>query len=319
MQLADHIEDEIVPKKDFSAHYDVSDPNDPFSVINMAPPSLRAAIRSIPPEIMKMDELILRRRVKPEPILEKLRLNFAEEYARAIIGRRVLNMQNVTRNVTYREHYEQILSDPLKVCWMVRPPADMQMTQKYLLHLVFDTLEMWTQMEPIREITITEKECVTHVREFDPRAVTGMKRLAWWLAKSRNGGIPYPLDPDVIESPMRRLRHRKIVKNQRPALRDMMDAPTAETSLIIQQPPIEEIIGDGSGFDDPPVDEGKETDGAEGAEALPDIPVEADVSEVDELGGLEPGDFADLDDAEDPLEKDDPETDTVEVDTDGEG
>lgn len=253
--------------KDYAAHYDVSDKNDPFSVINMAPRTLRDAIRKIDPELFKMDEMTLRRRVKPDAVLEKLRLNFAEEYARAIMGRRIINLHNVTRNVTYREYFEDVLDDPKRTCWMVRPPADLRLTQRYLLGLVYRTIEEWIAIPPRRRIEETKNGVARVIEEFDPEAAQEMKKLAHWLEVVSNGGLPFPLDREEKQKPLRRTTNRAVVKNLRPSLTD-------------------EIV-EGSGFD--AKDDAPESE----HEPLPRVPPEAaaDQTEFDEVGGLEPGDF----------------------------
>lgn len=290
-----HVED-IKDDVHYKSHLSLADPTDPFSIINMVTPRMRVAMKRIPETLWQMDERELREIVSPTAILEKLRLNFYEEYARAVTNRRMVNMHNVTRNVTYREYlYESVFNQPENLCWMLRPPADLVLAQKYVLGLVYKRLEDYVSMTPMIETTVTTKLETIVKKKIDTDALRFLRETAVWLETRLRGGA-FPRETSVPRDPLPKLNDECIAKDQTPALTELehprgkkvkkVHRPEAvQTETKSPVPSLKTLVNSGS-FS--VTDDAPETE-HEAAEFCPELGKD----DVDLEGGLEPGDVSD--------------------------
>jgi hypothetical protein len=113
--------------------YSILDDGDPFSLVNIVPPSLRLLIEAIPDEYFGMGEDELRATVLPDTTLNCLRISFWREYSDSLTEGRVFNMSNVSSGICTREFFQRVMLRDKSLAWMVLPPRNYMMLQEELL------------------------------------------------------------------------------------------------------------------------------------------------------------------------------------------
>lgn len=136
---------------EFGADRILWDEDNPRSLINIVPNSLKTALLGMDPDLRYMSESELHKRCAPESIDGRLRLNFWDEYNLAQDRNRMMRIQNIVRNVSSMEYWkERVLGDKLKLAYICIPPKDYLIYTRQLHDLGMSKLEEILQL-PIQD------------------------------------------------------------------------------------------------------------------------------------------------------------------------
>ena len=96
----------------------------PRSVFNIVSTSLQDAMRLIPSNYFEHDEGYLRKLLKPNETVCRIRLNFWHEYQRAQENFGKMFNTNIARGVCSKEYLERyVFKDPKALAWILCPPT----------------------------------------------------------------------------------------------------------------------------------------------------------------------------------------------------
>lgn len=146
----------------------ILDADNPYSILNLVPPLLREAIDNLSTNYYGLSERDLRRKINPCPEVARLRLNFWDEYERAVSQKRKMDLLSLTKGVCSNDYfYTKILKNPDWVAFMTIPPADYQLALREMLELG------WDRIREVLLLPITEKiQLKTSVKGADGKQET---------------------------------------------------------------------------------------------------------------------------------------------------
>lgn len=138
----------------------VLDEDNPYSLINLVPGEIRAAMDAIPVHYYGISEFELRRTAKPTAEVARLRVNFWDEYLRAVDQKRKMEMVSVLKGGVCHPNYfyNVVLKEPKWVAYITIPPADYQLALREMLDLGLDRLREVLILPIVEKVPITVKE-----------------------------------------------------------------------------------------------------------------------------------------------------------------
>jgi hypothetical protein len=114
----------LVNQHGFDKEINVYDEESPFSVYNLIPDNaffLKEIMKDVPEHFRVMAHYELRKKVKPSPTLNQLRLNFWAEYDRCLDGKSKIRTNNIIAGVCSRMVFRDYMKDPNKAAWLFTP------------------------------------------------------------------------------------------------------------------------------------------------------------------------------------------------------
>ncbi len=127
--------------RDKGPDYVIYDLEDPKSLINMVPDSLKAAMMELGPKWRYLSERQIHKECDPDPIDGRLRISFWDEYIRARDSNTAFQVRNVVRNITSQDYWDtKVVLCPNKVAYMVIPPKCLIASMRSLLDRSHDRL-----------------------------------------------------------------------------------------------------------------------------------------------------------------------------------
>lgn len=107
----------------------------PNSVINLVPPYVQSAMRSVNPEYLLKDEIELKKILKPTAVMNRLRLRFWEEYDVAVAsGKSSMRMTKVYPGICHVDYWDKVVcKDPRYFAWITCPPVNYEVAMKDIL------------------------------------------------------------------------------------------------------------------------------------------------------------------------------------------
>lgn len=177
--------------KDASPDVSLFDLDNPVSIINMCEEALSRAIQGIPPRYLRLTETQLRKEVKPDEVLCRLKLSFWDEYERAQEKKRKIHAVKVFSGVCQKEHfYDVVLTDPLKVCWMVTPPVDHMLQLREILDLGLMQMRRMIQLPFVyRETKIDAQGNSKTIRKVDAKVMSQINSAVNTLLDRVHGAV----------------------------------------------------------------------------------------------------------------------------------
>jgi hypothetical protein len=179
--------------KDLAPDVSIYDTTNPLSVINMVEEGVARGIMGIPPKYLKLTEKELRKEVKPDETLCRLKLSFWDEYARAQESKpkRKIHITKVTAGICLKEFfYEVVLRDPLKLVWVVTPPVDHMIQLREILDLGLNRLREMIQLPFVyREVKVDKNGDVKKVRKVDARVMAQVNNAVNTLLDRVHGAV----------------------------------------------------------------------------------------------------------------------------------
>lgn len=137
------------------AAFSIFDENNPCSVINLVPPTMREAMRRCVKEltyITHASEAQIRLYAEPDERDERLRLAFWDEYNYATSVGAPIRINQVIKGVCSVETFYQFyLPNNKKLAWIITPPKFYSQGMKYILHLGLDRLTEIMQSKVVDE------------------------------------------------------------------------------------------------------------------------------------------------------------------------
>lgn len=113
---------------------DIYTTDNPNSVINLVPPYVQEILRQVNPEYLEKDENELRRVLKPTAIMNRLRINFWDEYDFAASTKRNMRMTKVYQGVCHVDYWlKHVCKNPVFFAWISCPPVNYELAMKDLL------------------------------------------------------------------------------------------------------------------------------------------------------------------------------------------
>lgn len=114
----------------------------PRSVMDLIPQNIQDAISRIPEDLLNEHEHELRKRLKPDLTLDRIRIAFWLEYDEAQTNGRMMQMQKVYRGACHHSYFSHtILKKPEMLAWMMCPPTDYILSMRALLNRGIRQLE----------------------------------------------------------------------------------------------------------------------------------------------------------------------------------
>jgi hypothetical protein len=121
------------PKPEFTVS--ILDPDNPNSLLNLCP-TLADRLRDLPPDLLNMPEPEFILAHVPDETDYRLKLRFWDEWQLAVLnGSAEIRLEVVYYGVCTQEFFEGcVLSDPVRLAWMVTPPADYETSLQEVLY-----------------------------------------------------------------------------------------------------------------------------------------------------------------------------------------
>lgn len=110
--------------------------NNPNCVINLVTDRMREYMRELPPSLLAMDEVKLRKQLEPGWTIESLRQAFWDEYFITVDNKqKAMRLAAVYAKVCTREHFYDIIKNQLALSYIVCPPAEYMYKMRSLLDI----------------------------------------------------------------------------------------------------------------------------------------------------------------------------------------
>lgn len=117
------------------------DPQNPHSLVNRCDSVLRESLMSVPQKYLEMTERMLRKSVKPDETLCRLKLSLWDEYARSMSSGHKMSVSRIVRGVCTREYfYSVVLRSPQMMAWIGTPPVEHTLQLREILSLGLESL-----------------------------------------------------------------------------------------------------------------------------------------------------------------------------------
>lgn len=161
------------------------DINDPLSVVSLATPIIREAIKRIPPDAWSMSFDNLERRAKITDLDGQTRLAFWDEYALSQDQKKKMNLSNVARISTRSYFYETFLNNPYKVAYLLTPPQKYQYKMREMLDMAHRRM---------REVLTLP---LTHKGQPNTKLIAEMVKIAVLLENRVMGAVSQKLQVET--------------------------------------------------------------------------------------------------------------------------
>lgn len=110
--------------------------HNPRSLINLLTPRLKELARQLPPDFIGMSEKELKKKLDPSSLDEQLRIAFWDEYFLTVDNNaKSMRMEAVFARVTDREMFYEVVKNPLRLAYMLKPPQDYFLQMRSLLNI----------------------------------------------------------------------------------------------------------------------------------------------------------------------------------------
>lgn len=138
----------------------VLDESSPYSLINLVPAAFADRMRHIPKEYFSYSESRLHDEVRPDDTLNKLKLRFWDEWQTSILAGITarVSITAVYYGVCTEEYfYENVLTSPKNMAWVLIPPTDYILTMRDILRQGLSRLSEIIQLPIMLEEPIIVK------------------------------------------------------------------------------------------------------------------------------------------------------------------
>lgn len=172
--IIDEREVSVVNQQGFDRQISVYEHDVEFSVYNLLPSNatyLKERMNQVPDEYREADHYELRKKLKPTPTLNQLRLNFWAEYDRCVeltnVKRKML-LPNIIAGVCSMTVFKTYLNDIEKVAWILTPVQSYNMGVQDILETCL--YKMREGLESIDMSSVKDMNTVMKIYEaFDKR------------------------------------------------------------------------------------------------------------------------------------------------------
>lgn len=135
----------------------IVDPDNPRSMVNIAPPQIQEFIQRIPRRYFLLTETQLNRKAKPDFTAKCLRIQFWQEYVRAQDKNVKMSLSNIIKGVTHKDYFVHLAKTKLyQFAWICIPPKSYDVTQKQILEESLEKLREIVRTD-LYDVKITEK------------------------------------------------------------------------------------------------------------------------------------------------------------------
>lgn len=111
------------PEQDERFEIDVYNTENAHSVINMLPPRIKETAKQIDSELKDMNNAELRKLIKPDAMLNQLRLRFWYCFDEAVISGKKLSVNSICKGICQAQVFSKIVRDPEKLAYILNPVA----------------------------------------------------------------------------------------------------------------------------------------------------------------------------------------------------
>lgn len=159
----------------------IFDEHNAESVVNKVPSKLASYIPKVDSSLLELSEVELRKRLKPDALLNKVRISFWEEYSQACWDKRKMRTASIANgNCTTNTLVNTIFEDPRKLAWVLCPVSTYSST-------MVETLD--TAMAKAREM-IEELTFKNNDGKFDIQQARLIMRIIDMLSNRVMGSVP---------------------------------------------------------------------------------------------------------------------------------
>jgi len=126
------------------------DPDNPYSLLNLATSEIIQALDKLPTKYYRYSEHELVEIAKPSVEIARLRLNFWDEYMRAVDQQRKMNVLSITTGVCSAIYFYDIaIKKESWLAYITTPPPDYSLALREMLELG------WSKLRKVLEFPIT--------------------------------------------------------------------------------------------------------------------------------------------------------------------
>jgi hypothetical protein len=217
----------IVDYERIYEHLSIDDPDDPHSLINIAPSIISEKIKSIPKEYFDLGEEEITNKAGVKALEDKLRTSFWLEYVRAIRTEEKMNAPNIFAGVCTLNDFRKCCESMYKLLYIIRPRPDFHVEIESMLLLGMRRMREVLECEPIKynadgDVVKIDHKLIAHQRGIYQNMIAlnrpAEPKKMEIEAKHLHASIPVPQDMNAI--------------NARLAELDKLEAPKQD---IIQQ------------------------------------------------------------------------------------
>lgn len=152
------VEDPLVVSSD-DYETAILDPKVKNSVYSLSEGSLRSAVARISKAILALSPKALEKRACADVTMMKLKFSFWEEYCRCQDKQVPIDINNVVRGVCSKEYWiKEIESHPIRMAFVVIPPADGLRLFKFLMWKGFEKLNAILELPLEKQQSVTVRE-----------------------------------------------------------------------------------------------------------------------------------------------------------------
>lgn len=201
------------------------DVNNPRSLVNIVPESMREPIRQLYanyPKLLLQSEHTIKKTVKPDDRDELFRMNFWEEYNRCTISNppRVMSMIGITKEyLPHQAFIARYVRVRAKLLWLITPPRSYADTMRQLLTKSLDKL-----------IEVVDQPILKKDGSVDHKLVDKIIKIAQMTDLRVKGAIP-----QTIRTDSRNLNFNVDASRQMPAgvdLQSLIDMPMEDLEEV---------------------------------------------------------------------------------------
>lgn len=169
------------------------DPGNSESIVAMVDDSLKPLIEGIPTKLLNLTEKELRRAVKPDSTLCRLRIRIWDEYFEAKAkGRKKINIANAVKGACGREFfYNVVCKDYRQLAWVFTPPVDQLLGLREMMDLGIEEMRDVLEKPTTVRIEKLDKEgnVIAIVERTDNAAVANKIKLLETLLDRVHGAV----------------------------------------------------------------------------------------------------------------------------------
>lgn len=142
--------------------FDKSEPRALINIVWKEFSEILDRAKFIMPDLFKLSERDIKRKTKPDPILDMLRLRFWQEYDRAQLVDQQMRQVDIIRGLCSKEYwYEKICKDPEKLTWILLPLAG------YITRMESSLITAQDEIEDILRLPIRQTLHDKHGKKYE--------------------------------------------------------------------------------------------------------------------------------------------------------
>ena len=183
----------------------ILDEDNPHSLINLVPKDFATRMKGIDKSYFEMSQVDLEKKVRPDDIMNRLKLRFWDEWQVALLSgvETKVEISSVYYGVCTEEYfYAKVLSKPKVLAWVITPPIDYVVTMRDVLRQGIERLSdiirlplvQKTPMKERGEYVRDEDGEIMYVEKVDKAVLSEVSKIVKMLSERVHGAIVQRID-----------------------------------------------------------------------------------------------------------------------------